>query len=268
MEQPLTIPGAREMGAVNWLGVWTLFEKEVRRFLKVWTQTILAPMATALVFLGVFAVAIGPTQPATGDLGFLTFMGPGLIMMTMVQNAFANTSSSLMIAKIQGNIVDILMPPLKPGELLAGLVGGGLVRSLTVGLLLSLIMLPISHFHVHDLGYLVLHAFGAGVILSLVGLLTAIVAEKFDHLAAITNFVVTPAALLSGTFYSIERLPEWLQLVCQLNPIFYLMDGFRYGLTGHADGYLWVGIIVVLGLAAVLWLAAHWMLRTGYKLKP
>jgi ABC-2 type transport system permease protein len=268
MDQPLTIARARAMGAVNWLGTWTLFEKEVRRFLKVWTQTILAPMATALVFLGIFAAAIGPTQPATGGLDFLTFMGPGLIMMTMVQNAFANTSSSLMIAKIQGNIVDILMPPLKPGELLIGLVGGGLLRSLVVGLLLALVMLPISHYEVAHLGYLVLHALGVGVILSLVGLIAAIVAEKFDHLAAITNFVVTPAALLSGTFYSIERLPDWLQLVCQLNPIFYMIDGFRYGLTGHADGHLWIGIVVVLALVAALWSAAHWMLKTGYKLKP
>jgi ABC-2 type transport system permease protein len=261
-------PRARELGPVNWLGIATLAEKEVRRFLKVWTQTLAGPVCAALLFLGIFVAAVGASLPTVSGLAFVTFMAPGLIMMTVVQNAFANTSSSLMIAKVQGNIVDLLMPPLTPAELLLGYLGGGLARGLVLGLVLGLILLPIAHYQVHDLGLLLLHVVGGSLLMSLLGLIAGIIADKIDHLAAFTNFVVTPLAFLSGTFYSIHRLPEWLQLFCQLNPIFYLIDGFRYGLTGHADGVLWVGALVVWGLVALLWLVCHRMLRTGYKLKP
>lgn len=254
-------------GGPNWIGTWTLIEKEVRRFLKVWTQTLAGPVCSALLFLGIFVVAIGPSAPVISDLPFVTFMAPGLMMMTMVQNAFANSSSSLMISKVQGNIVDVLMPPLTPFELIIGYVGGGLARGLGLGLVLGLILWPIANLAVHDLGFLVLHAVGASVLLAILGLIAAVIAEKIDHLAAFTNFVVTPLAFLSGTFYSIHRLPEWVQLLCQINPIFYMIDGFRYGLTGHADGHLWVGAVVVYGLIAVLGFICHTMLKRGYKLK-
>jgi len=268
IDEPARPARALRLGAPNWIGTWTLIGKEVRRFLKVWTQTIGGPICSALLFLGIFLVAVGPSAPVVSELAFVTFMAPGLIMMTMVQNAFANSSSSLMISKVQGNIVDVLMPPLTPLEMMAGYVGGGLVRSLALGLALGLIMWPIAHFAVHDLFFLVLHAIGASVLLALLGIIAAIIADKIDHLAAFTNFVVTPLAFLSGTFYSIHRLPEWLQLLCQLNPIFYLIDGFRYGLTGHADGYLWVGALVIYTLVGVLGFVCHRMIRTGYKLKP
>ena len=268
--EPTAAPRPRRgfLGDTNWIGTWTLIEKEIRRFLKVWTQTLAGPICSALLFLGIFVVAVGPSAPVISDLPFVTFMAPGLMMMTIVQNAFANSSSSLMISKIQGNIVDVLMPPLTPLEMITGYVGGGLARGLVLGLALGLILWPIAHFHVHDFGFLILHMVGASVLLSILGLIAAIIAEKIDHLAAFTNFVVTPLAFLSGTFYSIHRLPDWLQTLCQVNPIFYMIDGFRYGLTGHADGHLWVGALVVYGLIAVLGLICHRMIRTGYKLKP
>jgi ABC-2 type transport system permease protein len=194
-------------------------------------------------------------------------MAPGLIVMAMMQNAFANTSASLMISKVQGNVVDVLMPPLSPSELLIGFAMGGVSRGLVVALVLSLVILPFVDLEVHHIGFLLFHAIGASLLLSLLGLLTAIWAEKFDQLAAVTNFVITPLAFLSGTFYSIERLPEPLLTASKYNPFFYLIDGFRYGMIGHADGSLAVGASVVIGCVVVMWLICLKILTKGYRLK-
>lgn len=255
------------MGPVNWVGLRTLYGKEVRRFMKVGLQTILAPTITSLLFLAIFSLALGRTVQELGGVSFLEFMAPGLVMMAMVQNAFQNTSSSLMIAKVQGNIVDVLMPPLSSSEMLLGVTMGGVTRGLIVGLVLSLVMIAFVPMQVHDLGFLLLHAVAATLLMSLVGMITAIWAEKFDQLAAITNFLITPLAFLSGTFYSIERLPGTLHLITQFNPFFYMIDGFRYGLIGHADGDLGVGIAVVIGCDVVLFLICHRILVSGWKLK-
>lgn len=257
----------RHIGAVNWVGLGTLYSKECRRFLKVGLQTIIAPTITSMLFLAIFALAVGRAVHELGGVPFLEFMAPGLIMMSMVQNSFANTSSSLMISKVQGNVVDVLMPPLSPTELLLGYAMGGVSRGLVVGLVLAVVMLPFVHLQVHQLGFIILHAVAASLMLSLVGLVTAIWAEKFDQLAAVTNFIITPLAFLSGTFYSIERLPEPLHTASQFNPFFYLIDGFRYGFIGHADGSLWIGAAVVIGCNAGLWFLAHRILSTGYRLK-
>jgi ABC-2 type transport system permease protein len=224
-------PQVRHIGRVNWEGLKTLYLKEVRRFAKVATQTVLAPLVTTLLFLAIFVLALGRSVDKMGGVTFMEFLAPGLIMMTMVQNAFANTSSSILIAKVQGNIVDVLMPPLSPGELTAGFALGGMTRGL------------------------------------LVGMLGAIWAEKFDHLAAVTNFVITPLAFLSGTFYSVERLPGYWAVLAHLNPFFYMIDGFRYGFIGHADGSLAAGIAVMALANAALWALVHRLFATGYRLK-
>jgi len=262
------LPPARHIGAVNWVGLGTLYGKECRRFIKVWLQTIVAPTVTSMLFLAVFALAIGRAVQEIGGVSFLEFMAPGLIVMAMMQNSFANTSSSLMISKVQGNVVDVLMPPLSPGELLVGFAFGGVTRGLSVALVLSLVMLIFVDLNVHHLGFMLLHAVAASLMLALLGLLTAIWAEKFDQLAAVTNFVVTPLAFISGTFYSIERLPEPLLTASKFNPFFYLIDGFRYGMIGHADGSLAIGAAVVLGCVAVMWLICLRILTKGYRLKP
>ena len=261
------MPPERHIGAVNWVGLSTLYGKECRRFFKVWLQTIVAPIITSMLFLAVFTLAIGRAVPELGGVSFLQFMAPGLIVMAIMQNSFANTSSSLMISKVQGNVVDVLMPPLSPGELLIGFAFGGVSRGLVVALMLSLVILPFVHLEVHNFGFLLLHALAASLMLSMLGLLTAIWAEKFDQLAAVTNFVVTPLAFLSGTFYSIDRLPEPLFTASKFNPFFYLIDGFRYGMIGHADGSLAAGATVVLGCVAVMWLICHRILTKGYRLK-
>ncbi|HFD16286.1 MAG TPA: multidrug ABC transporter permease [Rhodospirillales bacterium] len=254
-------------GDYNWVGLWTLYVKEVRRFFKVVTQAVLAPVVTTLLFLAIFALALGRGGRTVGDLPFLEFLAPGLIMMAVVQNAFANTSSSLIIAKIQGNIVDYLMPPLSPGELLLGLVGGGITRGIVVGLAVGLAMLPFVPLGIQAPLLAVYYLLSASMMLAALGVLAGLWAEKFDQVAAITNFVVTPLSFLSGTFYSIERLPAAAHTVALGNPFFYMIDGFRYALTGHADGAIWIGVLFLALVNLALWLVCLHLIRIGYKLK-
>ena len=251
----------------NWLGVWTLYMREVRRFIKVYTQTLVAPLVTTLLFLAVFALALGRAVQEIHGVPFLEFLAPGLIMMTMAQNAFANTSSSIVIAKVQGNIVDTLMPPFTAHELTAAIGLGGATRGVVIGLLVGVFMAVIVGLSVHNLFFVVYHAVAASLMLSLLGMIGGIWSEKFDHIAAVTNFVVTPLSFLSGTFYSIDRLPETFQTVALFNPFFYMIDGFRFGFIGHADANPWVGVAVMAGVNLVLWLVCHRMFATGYKLK-
>ncbi|HEX9702998.1 MAG TPA: ABC transporter permease [Rhodospirillales bacterium] len=255
------------MGAVNWIGLWTLYLREVRRFIKVFTQTLMAPVATTLLFLAVFALALGGAVRMVGDVPFLEFLAPGLIVMAIAQNAFANTSSSIMIAKVQGNIIDTLMPPFTAHELTFGLAMGGVTRGVMVGFVVAMAMLPFVPMKVHALGFVLYHGFMASLMLSLLGIVGGIWSVKFDHIAAVTNFVVTPLAFLSGTFYSIERLPHAAQVAAHLNPFFYMIDGVRYGVTGHADGSLAAGVLVMAGVNAALWALSTWMFATGYRLK-
>ncbi|MCF8471051.1 MAG: ABC transporter permease [Parvibaculum sp.] len=264
---PYPQEGARRFGMVNWLGVWTLYVKEVRRFWKVMTQTVAAPVITTLLYLAIFALAIGKFRPDVHGIPFIEFLAPGLVMMTMIQNAFANTSSSILISKIQGNIVDVLMPPLSPGELNFGIAMAGVTRGVVCGLVTAAAMLPFVHIGIAHLWAVVFFAVGASLMLSLLGMLGGIWSEKFDHLQAVTNFVVLPLTFLSGTFYSVTQLPGFAHTATMWNPIFYLIDGFRYGITGHADGSLAIGVAIVLVVNAVLWAVCHVLFHTGYRLK-
>lgn len=260
-------PRPRAMGRFNWLGFWTLYVKEVRRFLKVHFQTVSAPVITTLLFLAVFVLALGGAVQDVGGVSFAVFLTPGLIMMAMVQNAFANTSSSLIISKVQGNIVDVLMPPLSAGELAVAFALGGVTRGVLVGLAVGIVMAFFVGVHLHSVLFIAYHAVMASLMLSLLGMIAGIWADKFDHMAAVTNFVITPLSFLSGTFYSIDRLPEPFHLFALFNPFFYMIDGFRFGMIGHADGSLILGALVVAGFNGLLMAVVYWMFRTGYKLK-
>ncbi|MGF1445970.1 MAG: ABC transporter permease [Pikeienuella sp.] len=259
--------GRRRFGRVNWLGLATLAEREVRRFMAVSTQTLLAPVVTAILFLMVFTLAFGEGRTGMAGLSFEVFIAPGILMMTVIQNAFANTSSSLLIAKVQGNIVDTLMPPLSPGEILAGYLLGGLARGLVCAAAVAVLVFPaVGVGFAHPLWALSFAVVGS-LLMAIVGLLTAIYAEKFDQMAAITNFIVTPLSFLSGTFYSIDRLPEPFYTLSHLNPIFYLIDGFRYGALGVSDSNPWLGMAVSLGASCLLiWVGLRWLAQ-GYRLK-
>jgi len=267
MPLPSEMPVARRFGAVNWIGVWTLYSKEVRRFVNVYTQTIIAPVATTLMFLAVFTLALGRAVQQIGGVPFVEFLAPGLIVMAMVQNSFANTSSSIVIAKIQGSIVDVLMPPLNANELTFGYALGGATRGVLVGLCVGLSMWIFVPIRIHDPLAVVYFSVMGSLMLSLLGVIGGIWSEKFDHIAAVTNFVITPLSFLSGTFYTIDRLPEFGRVMAQLNPFFYMIDGVRYGFIGHADASPAIGALVLFVVNAALWALTHRMFATGYRLK-
>ncbi len=271
MPSPSYLPPAplapRHIGRLNGRGLWTLYVKEVRRFLNVATQTLLAPMVTTLLFLAVFTLALGGQRMAAGGVDYAAFLAPGLMVMAMMQNSFANTSSSIVIAKVQGNIVDVLMPPLSAFELTTGIVGGGVTRGLLVGIAVWLGQLPFVGLHIHAPLAILFYAVMTVLMLSLLGLLGGIWSEKFDHMAAVTNFVITPLSFLSGTFYSLDRLPPNLQIIAHANPFFYMIDGVRYGFLGHADASLWVGAAVLLGVNGGLFLLAWTLIGRGWHLK-
>lgn len=259
--------GTRRFGRVNWLGLSTLCSREMQRFLAVWTQTLLAPLATSALFLLIFSIAIGPTRGEVMGVPFTHFIAPGILMMTVIQNAFANTSSSIVIGKVQGNIVDTLMPPLSPAELVIGYLVGSIARGLCVavaimlGLAIFLNIMPMHPFMA--LGYVVLGSAFMGA----VGIVAGIFANKFDQMAAITNFIVTPLAFLSGTFYSVRALPPLLEEITRFNPIFYLIDGLRYSVLGVSDSSPALGAVVALGSTLVVSAIALMMFARGYRLK-
>ena len=260
-------PGTRRFGRINWLGLYTLAVREVMRFANVWTQTLLAPLVTAGLFMVIFTIAIGPRRGDVMGVGFTEFIAPGILMMTVIQNAFANTSSSIVIAKVQGNIVDTLMPPLSAGEMVIGYLAGGIVRGLAVAIAIAIAFwLALGIVPAHPLVMLVFVTLGA-TFLSALGMVAGIFAQKFDQMAAITNFVITPLAFLSGTFYSAEALPDGLYQVTHLNPVFYLIDGVRWGMLGVSDSAPLLGFAVAALSTAAVGGLAWWFFRTGYRLK-
>jgi ABC-2 type transport system permease protein len=262
---PLLRP--RPIGPVNWLGLRVLIGKETGRFLKVYAQTIIAPVINTMLFYIVFAFALGGSQRTIGDLPYLTFLTPGLIMMSMAQNAFANTSSSLVISKVQGNIVDVLMPPLSAFELTTGYAIGGVARGLVVGAVSVFCLCWFADLSVSNAFYIGYHAIMGALMLALMGIIGGLWSEKFDQMAAVQNFIVMPATFLSGTFYTADRLPDAWRLLAHLNPFFYMIDGFRYGFIGVSDGTLHVGLLVMAAVNMMLLAIAYRMFSTGYKLK-
>lgn len=252
---------------LNLIGLWTLYLKEVRRFLKVPFQTIAAPLVTTLMFLLVFTVALDRTGREIEGIPFLSFLAPGLIMMAIIQNAFANTSSSIMIGKIQGNIVDILMPPLRSSELLFGIVAGGVTRGLLVALVVTSAMLFVIEIGEISVPLVIFYTLSGSLMLALLGFLGGLWAEKFDQMSMVTNFIVTPLSFLSGTFYSITQLPEGFQAIAFINPFFYLIDGLRFAFVGHSDGSILIGMAVITTINACLWVLAHHLLKLGYRIK-
>jgi ABC-2 type transport system permease protein len=257
----------RVYGGVNWEGLKTLYLKEVRRFWKVGMQTVASPVVTVLLYMLVFVVATRGARPGAAGVPFTQFVAPGLIMMSILNNAFANSSSSLIQAKIMGTAPDFLTPPLSAFELCAGFALGAATRGILVGAVTAIAAWPFSRFGVSNLFAVLYFCITASLLMGLLGVLTGLWAEKFDHLATVTNFVIMPLTFISGTFYSTRALPEPFHTITHFNPVFYLIDGFRYGFIGHADGSLLIGVLYTGGLTLALAVGCWAIFRAGWRLK-
>lgn len=256
------------MKYINTIGVYTLCKREIWRFSKVWNQTVIAPVITTLLFLAIMTLAMGADHKTVEDIPFNQFIAPGLIMMAIVQNAFANTSSSLMLGKIQGVIIDILTPPLTGGEITFCLAMGGVVRGFAVGIVVMAAVYVFVPFTMAHPGVAFLVVLLSSIMLALLGVVTGLWAQSFDHVAAITNYIITPLAFLSGTFYSVKQLPEFWYNVCHYNPFFYMIDIFRYSIIGVSDTHdVTLGLVVLAVTNIVLWCMTVVLFRTGYRLK-
>ena len=251
----------------NYLSLWSLLKKEVLRFLKVGIQTIVGPAISSLLFLAVFNLALSRSVQTINGINFANFIAPGLIMMTMLQNSFANSASSIGQAKSQGNIVDVLMAPLDSVDLTFGYVGGSVARGLICGIVTGIsiyIFIPIS---IYSVSALLFYSFMGCLMMGTLGTMVGIWADKWDQQQGITNFIVLPLTFLSGTFYSIARLPEFWQKFAYFNPFFYNIDGFRFAFIGQSDSSLIIGSLTLIFLNTILLFFCYLMFKTGYKLK-
>lgn len=265
---PAAPPAPRRYGAVNRVGLSTLIRREVRRYLKVPGQTLVAPLISTVLFMVVFALAFGDRHwGVLTDVRYVDGLAPGLIMMAIVSNAFQNSASSMVIAKVQGNAVDFLMPPLSAGELATAFIVGAATRGLLIGLVGVAVVAPFADVAPANVLVALYFAVVASVMFGAIGLIGGIWAEKFDNLAAVANFVITPLTFLSGTFYSIDALAEPFSTIGHWNPVFFLIDGFRAGFIGHADAPLLAGAMFSLGLTLLLCWTCWMLLRSGYRLK-
>ena len=257
----------KDYSGFNWTGFFTLYNKEIKRFLNVGTQTLIAPAVTTLLFYMIFTIALGRGTIQINSYDFSEFLAPGLICMAILQNAFANTSSSILISKVQGNIVDILMPPLSETELTYAFALGGITRGLLVGVIVAITIYLIVPLKIYSLFCILYFSISSALFLSLLGIFCGVWSQKFDHMAALTNFVITPLTFLSGTFYSISKLPETWQFLAYLNPFFYMIDGFRYGFLGENDGNIVIGVtFLFIGNITSIIICMR-IFRKGYRLK-
>lgn len=248
-------------------GLSALFYKELLRFWKVAVQTVVAPVVTALLYLLIFSHVLEAHVEVYPGVSYSSFLVPGLVMMSMLQNAFSNSSSSLIQSKMMGSIVFVLLPPLSYLEFFLAYLGASILRGLVVGagvLVVTVWFTPLSMPH---LGWLLAYALLACGIMGALGILAGVWAEKFDQLAAFQNFLILPLTFLSGVFYSINTLPPFWQSVSHANPVFYLIDGFRYAFVGHSDTDPWLGLLVSGACFVAISAITLLLLRSGYKLR-
>lgn len=252
---------------MNWYGLYTLFNKEVWRFLKVAIQTLLTPVVTVLLYLLVFSSVLSEHVRIYENVSYAAFLVPGLIMMTIIQNAFANTSSSLFQSKTMGSLVFMLLAPLSIWEYYLAYVGAAIVRGLLVGVGVWLSALWFVELPVHSFLILLLFSVLGSAILGALGIVGAIVSEKWDHLAAFQNFVILPLSFLSGVFYSVNDLPGIWQQVSHYNPFFFMIDGFRYGFLGISDVAVSISFGVTMAFLIIVTIICLWILHSGYKIR-
>jgi len=259
--------GKRRFGYINWIGFKSLWIKECNRFMVVWQQTLLSPLVSSLLFLSVLSLALGNNKGDVLGYSFISFLAPGLIAMSILTQSFSHSVSSLMIGKIQGNIVDMLYAPLSALEVSMAIILAAITRSLLIAIISIAVFSLIVEIPINNIFYIIIFGFLSSFILGSLGFITGLWAEKFDHTATVTNFIITPLSFLSGVFYSIDKLPIFFQNISHINPFFYMIDGFRYGFLGASDGPIAVGIIYLTILSFIMWFIAFYLYKKGYKIK-
>jgi ABC-2 type transport system permease protein len=255
------------MEPINWYGTYSLTLREVKRFIRVYNQTLITPAISALIFLAVFALAVGAKRHEINGIKFINFMGYGLIIMSIVQNAFGNSSSSLIMSKIIGYISDILTPPLGSKEIIIAFTIGAVLRGLMVGIIVTISLIPFVEFNLYHPLLLAFYILASCTLLGKLGILSGMIANSFDQHSAITSYLITPLSFLSGTFYSVKDLPQILQQINFFNPFFYMIDGFRYCLTNKADGNIMVGICFLVISNIIIYLMLEKLIDKGWRIK-
>ena len=259
--------GVRRFGFINWIGFKSLWLKECNRFMAVWQQTLLSPLVSSLLFLSVLSLALGNNRGDVLGYSFINFLAPGLIAMSILSQSFSHSVSSLMIGKIQGNIVDMLYAPLSALEVTMAIILAAITRSFLIAIISIIVFSLIIKIQIDNYFYVLSFAFLSSFILGSLGFITGLWAEKFDHTATVTNFIITPLSFLSGVFYSINKLPEFFQNISHINPFFYMIDGFRFGFLGQSDGSIKLGLIYLISLSFIIWFIAYYLYKKGYKIK-
>ncbi len=252
---------------MNLIGLKTLLAKEVLRFMKVYLQTLVAPVVTSFLFLIIFSHVFGERMSVYDGVSYTAFLIPGLIMMSMIQNAFANSSSSLIQSKVTGNLIFVLVTPLSNLEIFLAFVAASAIRGILVGAVVyavALAFLPVAPDHPF---YVIVMSVLSCAMLGALGLIAGMWAEKFDQMAGFTNFIIVPLSFLSGVFYSVHSLPDFWKAASHANPFFYMVDGFRYGFYGVSDVSPWLSIVVTLVSLALVSAWTLYLLRRGYKLR-
>ncbi len=259
--------GTRRFGLINGIGAWTLYKKEVLRFLIVWVQTVFSPLISALLFLLVLSLALGTDRGNILGVPFISFLAPGLIAMQVIQQAFSHSSSTFIIGKMQGNIVDILYAPLSAAEVTFAITLAAVSRSTIIAFVSICTFYFLIDLEIKNYFTLIAFTFLSSFILGALGIITGLWAEKFDHMATVTNFIIVPLSFLSGTFYTIDKLPDYLQTISKVNPFFYMIDGFRYSFLEKSDGSITVGLIYLSLLSFIIFTVTYILYKKGYKLK-
>ncbi len=259
--------GVRRFGVINWVGAFNLYKKETLRFLIVFAQTLIGPIVTAVLFLLVISLAIGDERANVLGVPYIEFLAPGLIMMQVIQQSFAHSSSSLVMGKMMGTITDVISSPLNSTEVTLAII----LASVTRGIIISIISIIVFYFaidlKINNFSFLIIYLFLGSFLLGAAGFIAGLHCEKFDHMSTITNFFIVPLSFLSGTFYSIEKLPIFLQKISLFNPFFHIIDGFRYSFIGNSDGSILFGIIYLFLLSLILWIVSFYLYKKGYKIK-
>lgn len=252
---------------MNWFACYTLFRKESTRFMKVWMQTVLAPVVTSLLYLLVFGHVLEGRVEVFPGVSYTEFLIPGLLMMTVIQNAFANSSSSIIQSKVMGSILFVMLPPFSQFEFFLAYVGASIMRGLAVGLGVFLLALFYVQVPIHNIFVVIVFAILGSYTMGALGMIAGIWAEKFDQIAAFQSFLIVPLTFLSGVFYSIHSLPPIWSALSKWNPFLYMIDGFRYGFFGVSDQSVWLSLAVMLFAASTLTYLCISILRNGYKLR-